>query len=97
MSYCESILELPRKDEGGGPAGVNDPAEDGGGGPAGVVEGFESPKENCLPSFRSGVDGGLDEVGNWKPDILQFLSKTTPVKKLYKRKSVSIMKSLFSG
>lgn len=53
-------------DEGGGPAGVNDPADEGGG-PAGVVEGLEAPKENCFAPFLfllSGVDGGgLDENG----------------------------------
>ena len=36
------IIELPRKEDGGGPAGVNEPPEEGGG-PAGVVEGFEAP------------------------------------------------------
>lgn len=49
--------------EGGGPAGVNDPAEDGGGGPAGVVEGFETLK-GSKGSFLlrlSGVEGGLEE------------------------------------
>jgi hypothetical protein len=69
--YCESSLELSKTDEGGGPAGVNEPADDGGG-PAGVVEGFEVPKENSLePSLDllSGVDGGLEDDGNWKPDI----------------------------
>lgn len=50
--------ELPITEEGGGPAGVNEPDDDGGG-PAGVVEGlFESRK----PYFLPGVDGaGLDE------------------------------------
>jgi hypothetical protein len=61
-------VELPRKDEGGGPAGVNDFAEDGGG-PAGVVEGFEAAKEKMLlpwPDRLSGVDGaGLEEIGTW--------------------------------
>jgi hypothetical protein len=47
-------------DEGGGPAGVYEPAEDGGG-PAGVVEGFVAPNENALPDFLSGVAGGLEE------------------------------------
>jgi hypothetical protein len=55
-------IELPKIDDGGGPAGVYDPAEDGGG-PAGVVEGFVAPNENGLPEFLSGVDGGLDEKG----------------------------------
>ena len=62
-------------DEGGGPAGVNEPADEGGG-PAGVVERFEAPNENCLaPSLflLSGVaGGGLDENGTWKPDILSM-------------------------
>jgi hypothetical protein len=54
-------IELPRTDDGGGPAGVNDPAEEGGG-PAGVVEGFER-LNIFLPllDFLSGVDGGLEE------------------------------------
>ena len=62
-----SIVELPRKEEGGGPAGVKEPADDGGGGPAGVVEPCESPKrflESCCDRF--GVDGGLEEYGAWK-------------------------------
>jgi hypothetical protein len=57
------IIELPRKNEGGGPAGVNDPVEEGGG-PAGVVEGFDAPNEKLLlPLFDllSGVAGGLEE------------------------------------
>jgi hypothetical protein len=62
-------------DEGGGPAGVNDPADEGGG-PAGVVEGLEAPKENWFAPFLfllSGVDGGgLDENGTWKPDIFNM-------------------------
>lgn len=52
---------------------MNDP-EDDGGGPAGVVEGFEAPKENTLlPLFDllSGVEGGLDEYGTWKPDMVE--------------------------
>lgn len=74
MGFELPIMELPRKDEGGGPAGVNDPDEEGGGGPAGVVEGFEAPKEKgLLPffDFLSGVAGGLDENGTWKPDMAQ--------------------------
>lgn len=61
-----SIVELPRNDDGGGPAGVKEPAEEGGGGPAGVVEPLESPK-NCLEPFCDlfGVDGELDEYGAW--------------------------------
>jgi hypothetical protein len=58
--------ELPRYDDGGGPAGVKDRVDDGGG-PAGVVEGFEAPKEKMLlpwPDRLSGVDGaGLEEKG----------------------------------
>lgn len=68
-------IELLKADEGGGPAGVKDPAEDGGG-PAGVVEGFEAPNEYCLaPSFvlLSGVEGGLEDNGTWKPDIVRQL------------------------
>ena len=38
--FLEASGELPKTEEGGGSAGVNDPTEDGGG-PAGVVEGFE--------------------------------------------------------
>ena len=59
-------VELPRYDDGGGPAGVKDPADDGGG-PAGVVEGFEAAKEKMLPPWPdrlSGVDGvGVEENG----------------------------------
>jgi hypothetical protein len=59
--------ELPKRDAGGGPVGVNDLAEDGGG-PAGVVEGLlEAPKEKRLLDLFSGVDGvGLEEYGTWK-------------------------------
>ena len=54
-------IELPRIEDGGGPAGVKDPAEEGGG-PAGVVEGFETPNIFLpLLDFLSGVDGGLEE------------------------------------
>lgn len=60
----ESIIELPKADDGGGPAGVNDPVDDGGG-PAGVVEGF-APNEKALVDFLSGVEGaGLEEYGTW--------------------------------
>lgn len=57
-----SSIELPRIEDGGGPAGVKDPAEEGGG-PAGVVEGlFEAPKIFLLLlGFLSGVAGGLEE------------------------------------
>jgi hypothetical protein len=60
-------IELPKTDDGGGPAGVNDLDEEGGG-PAGVVEGFEFAKENILLplfDFFSGVEGpnGLEENG----------------------------------
>lgn len=58
-----SSIELPKKDDGGGPAGVKEPADEGGG-PAGVVDGFEAAKEKpLLPLLDrlSGVDGGLDE------------------------------------
>ena len=57
------IIELPRNDDGGGPAGVNDPDEEGGG-PAGVVEGFEAPNEKRffpLLDLWAGVEGGLEE------------------------------------
>jgi hypothetical protein len=57
------IIELPRKDEGSGSVGVNDPVDEGGG-PAGVVEGFEAPNGKLLlPLFDllSGVEGGLEE------------------------------------
>jgi len=52
---------------------VNEPADDGGG-PAGVVEGLDTPKECCLVlslELLSGVDGGLEDNGTWKPDILR--------------------------
>ena len=58
--------ELPRYDDGGGPAGVKD-ADEEGGGPAGVVEGFEAANVKILsplPDRLSGVDGGLEERGN---------------------------------
>lgn len=58
-------IELPKKDDGGGPAGVND-ADEEGGGPAGVVEGFVVPNLNGpfpLLALFSGVDGGLEEKG----------------------------------
>ncbi len=69
--------ELPKRDVGGGPAGVNDLAEDGGG-PAGVVEGlFEAPGEKRLLDFFSGVDGvGLEEYGTWKVIALMLLCRT---------------------
>jgi hypothetical protein len=66
IGFVLPSIELPKKDEGGGPAGVKDPDDEGGGGPAGVVEGFEAPKENgLLPFFEffSGVAGGLEENG----------------------------------
>lgn len=53
---------------------MKDLAEDGGG-PAGVVEGFDIPKELGFVSYRvraSGVDGGLDENGTWKPDMMKL-------------------------
>jgi hypothetical protein len=56
----ESQLVFPRIDEGGGPAGVKEPADEGGG-PAGVVEGSKAP-EFFEPLL--GVDGGLEEYGN---------------------------------
>ena len=60
MAFVPPSMELPKTEEGGGPAGVYEPAEDGGG-PAGVVEGFVAPKEKALVDFLSGVDGGLEE------------------------------------
>ena len=45
--FPEPSGELPKTEEGGGSAGVNDPTEEGGG-PAGVVEGFEGrPLDKC--------------------------------------------------
>lgn len=38
IEFVVPSAELPKRDEGGGPAGVNERPEDGGG-PAGVVEG----------------------------------------------------------
>lgn len=46
LLYAPSNLELPKTDDGGGPAGVKDPADEGGGGPAGVVEGSKALNEN---------------------------------------------------
>jgi hypothetical protein len=60
IAFVSPNMELPKTDEGGGPAGVYEPAEDGGG-PAGVVEGLVAPKANALLDFLSGVDGGLEE------------------------------------
>lgn len=42
-----SIKELPKIEEGGGPAGVKEPVDEGGG-PAGVVEGIDAPNEKPL-------------------------------------------------
>lgn len=55
--------ELPSTEDGGGPAGVNEPAEEGGGGPAGVVDGSVPPKKLLVPppGRLSGVEGGLEE------------------------------------
>lgn len=51
--------ELPKTDEGGAPAGVNDCAvKFVGGGPAGVVDGMSF----LLPRWPSGVDGTLNMV-----------------------------------
>lgn len=68
--FAVLITELPRYEDGGGPAGVKD-ADDEGGGPAGVVEACAA-KEKTLspwPDRLSGVDGGLEEKGTWKPDM----------------------------
>lgn len=63
--FEEPIIELPRNEEGGGPAGVKVPADDGGR-PAGVFEGL-APKLNVLSApfldRLSGVEGGLEENG----------------------------------
>src|ERR1700694_1295814 len=80
---CVSNRELPKTDEGGGPAGVKEPADDGGG-PAGVVEGLDAPKEYCLApavELLPGVEGGLEDKGTWTPDIFGlFISQTCPYK-----------------
>jgi hypothetical protein len=62
IGFEPPIIELPRKELGGGPCGVNEAADEGGG-PAGVVDGFDCAKIFGLPllDLRSGVDGGLDE------------------------------------
>lgn len=44
----DASCELPNIDEGGGPAGVKEPAEEGGG-PAGVVVGLEAMFSKGLP------------------------------------------------
>jgi len=55
-------MELPRYDDGGGPAGVEDSADDEGGGPAGVVEEVSSKLYDLALRGLSGVEGcGLDE------------------------------------
>ncbi len=61
-------IELPKTEDGGGPAGVKEPVEEGGG-PAGVVEGF-APKEKPLLDLLSGVEGGLEEYGTLKDIVL---------------------------
>lgn len=59
-SLTPRIMELPRYESEGAPAGVKEAAEDGGGGPAGVVEGLSPniglPEPNRCP--LSGVEGG---------------------------------------
>ena len=79
MPLPDPSCELPKTDEGGGPAGVKDLAE--GGGPAGVVEGFV-PKVEKLSSRLPvrfwrlpGVEGGLDEKGTAKPDMVEEVEK----------------------
>jgi hypothetical protein len=66
-------MELLMMEDGGRPAGVNEPPDEGGG-PAGVVEGFDAPKEKALYEFLFGVDGGgLEEYsGAWNPDIMSW-------------------------
>lgn len=69
---CPRGCELPKSDDGGGPAGVKERADEGGG-PAGVVEGFGANallklKPSFPPLFEpcrppGGVDGGLEENG----------------------------------
>ena len=58
------MIELPRYDSEGAPAGVKDAAEDGGGGTAGVVVGCSPSPEKLklgLPGVEgAGLDGGLE-------------------------------------
>jgi len=54
-------LELPKTEDGGGPAGVKElEVNEVGGGPAGVVDGLFAP---CL--CEPGVEGGVEESGTW--------------------------------
>lgn len=71
---ADGSCELPNTDEGGGPAGVNEPADEGGG-PAGVVVGLVARFMNEFPKLplrvrRSGVEGVLEDNGTVQPDIV---------------------------
>ena len=77
--------ELLKSDDGGGPAGVNEGAEEGGG-PAGVVEGLEIKNLDfegwplAILDRESGVDGGEDENGTTKPDMVEGICVDIPTK-----------------
>lgn len=70
-------------EEGGGSAGVNDPADDGGG-PAGVVEGFEGRPLGDFAKMlialwpEPGVEGacGLEESGTVQDMMLAMGMRT---------------------
>jgi hypothetical protein len=48
VSVIPCIMELPKNEAVGAPAGVKEATEEGGG-PAGVVEGLSPRKENPVP------------------------------------------------
>jgi hypothetical protein len=61
------MMELPRYEADGAPAGVKLAAEDGGGGPAGVVDGLVANMSNDRSwELRSGVDGAELSLGTSK-------------------------------
>jgi len=67
VSVTPRMMELPRYEADGAPAGVKLAAEDGGGGPAGVVDGLLAniSKERSW-ELRSGVDGAELSLGTSK-------------------------------
>lgn len=68
-SVTPRMMELPRYEADGAPAGVKLAAEDGGGGPAGVVDGLLANMSNERPcELRSGVDGAELSLGTSKRD-----------------------------
>lgn len=67
VSVTPRMMELPRYEAEGAPAGVKLAAEDGGGGPAGVVDGLLANMSNERPwELRSGVEGAELSLGTSK-------------------------------